>query len=114
MITVKIDVEPTKSYSLRELLGKSSDKNAFIGRCGNGPASLYIIGLTGIFLAEDPRRFWNSPNCSVVVTKFVDLVITVKDDSIPSDDVDVIRCNLEGMGVDLSDFFGCDFVERKE
>ena len=63
-----------KSYSNR------ATEQAFIGRCGDGPEhSLYIIGYDFIFLAGNPTQSWTSPLCPVVIDRFVDLEITIKE-----------------------------------
>jgi len=57
-----------------------SDETAFIGKCGNGPDhALYMICDDIIFEASNPTSFWSSPNCSVIVNRYVDLDIDVRE-----------------------------------
>jgi len=69
----------TKEFKLKDLtLENKGTQTAFIGRCGLGPdRSLYLVTYNRIILANDPDRSWSSPNCSVLVDRFVDVEIKV-------------------------------------
>lgn len=82
MITVKPSKYTRKytKYKFDELTRDkhSNERNAFIGRCGNGPVDeLYIIGWDFVYLANDPSRTWSTAD--LYVWKFVDLVINVQE-----------------------------------
>ena len=84
MNTVKreFSVLSQQSYLLKEVIldGHKSPETAFIGRCGNGPKnSLYLIAYEGIFLADDPIKYWSGKNVTVDVVAFVDVEITIKE-----------------------------------
>ena len=84
MNTVKreFSVSSQQSYLLKELTldTHKSPETAFVGSCGNGPTnSLYLIAYEGIFLADDPMKYWSGKNVTVKVDTFVDIEITIKE-----------------------------------
>ena len=82
IIKNKLTVLPKHDYSLKELTlsGHTSSETAFVGCCGSGPTkSLYLIAYEGIFLADDPMKYWSGKNVTVRVDTFVDIEITIKE-----------------------------------
>lgn len=85
MNTIKKDqpiLENTTTV-LNELLDRTDNgksETAFIGRCGNGPEnSLYLITYSSVVLATNPQRDWCDDYCQIVINRFVDIVITIKE-----------------------------------
>lgn len=78
---IKNRKENQQYTKLSNLTGSSfsSERNAFIGTCGNGKKALYIVSHSNIILAESTVMNWSDPQTEIVVEKFVNLVIEVCD-----------------------------------
>ncbi len=64
---------------LGDLIGDNFDsgKTAFIGSCGAGEETLYLITYECVSMARCPQSTWEMSECDVRVIRFVDVNISI-------------------------------------
>ncbi len=62
-----------------DLIGDNfdSEKTAFIGSCGAGEETLYLVTYECVSIARCPQSTWESSICTVEVIRFVDVNISI-------------------------------------
>ncbi len=84
-IVTVVEKDKPKEMTLGDLCGPNFDTNrsAFLGEVGWELFDLYLVTYQGISKATNPQQTWDTKNCSVQVSRFVDISISIverKDD----------------------------------
>jgi len=58
----------------------SSERTAFIGTCGNGDKTLYLVNYDTISSASHPQMTWNDTRTFLKIERFVNVRVIVYED----------------------------------